>query len=106
MPNIQEKYAKPFLKWAGGKTQLLRQFVNYFPRELEKGEIENYYEPFLGSGAVFFFIVQNYPIKKAFLSDINEELVLFFNVVKIDVSALIEGLDKIGKAGLLFAKQK
>ena len=92
MPNPQEKYAKPFLKWAGGKTQLLNQFVNYFPEELKKGETKNYYEPFLGSGAVFFFIAQNYPIKKAYLSDINEELILTFTVVKRDVSILIKKL--------------
>ena len=86
------KYAKPFLKWAGGKTQLLDKFVNYFPPELAEGKIENYYEPFLGSGAVFFYIVQNYPIKKAFLSDINEELVLTFKVVQKDPYNLIEEL--------------
>jgi DNA adenine methylase len=88
----EQKYARPFLKWAGGKTQLLQQFSNYFPKELKNGEIENYYEPFLGSGAVFFFIKQNYPIKKAFLTDINEELILTFNVVKSDVTELIEEL--------------
>jgi len=44
------------LKWAGGKTQLLEKFIKYFPDELKNGEIENYYEPFLGSGAVFFFL--------------------------------------------------
>jgi len=95
MSNIQEKYAKPFLKWAGGKTQLLNQFHNYFPKELKKGELENYYEPFLGSGAVFLFIAQKYPIKKAYLSDINEELVLTFNVVKNDVHSLIKELKKL-----------
>lgn len=91
----EQKYAKPFLKWAGGKTQLLQQFSNYFPKELKNGEIENYYEPFLGSGAVFFFIKQNYPIKKAFLTDINEELILTFNVVKSDVTELIEELKNL-----------
>ncbi len=92
---IEQKYAKPFLKWAGGKTQLLDQFSKYFPEELKNGKIENYYEPFLGSGAVFFFIVQNYRIEKAFLSDINEELILTFNVVKKDVLILIEELKQL-----------
>jgi len=92
---IEQKYAKPFLKWAGGKTQLLQKFSDYFPQELKNGKIENYYEPFLGSGAVFFFIKQNYPIKKAFLTDINEELILTFNVVKSDVTELIEELKSI-----------
>ncbi|MCZ7609708.1 MAG: Dam family site-specific DNA-(adenine-N6)-methyltransferase [Ignavibacterium sp.] len=92
---IEQKYAKPFLKWAGGKTQLLDQFSKYFPKELKNGKIENYYEPFLGSGAVFFFVAQNYRIEKAFLSDINEELILSFNVVKEDVPILIEELKQL-----------
>lgn len=92
---VEQKYAKPFLKWAGGKTQLINQFIQYFPEELKNGEIENYHEPFLGSGAVFFFVAQNYPIRKAYLSDINEELILTFNVVKRDVLLLIEELKKL-----------
>ncbi|MHB1686375.1 MAG: DNA adenine methylase [Ignavibacteriaceae bacterium] len=84
--------AKPFLKWAGGKTQLLEQFINYFPGELIDGSLKNYYEPFLGSGAVFFFIVQNFPIKKAYLSDINEDLILTFSVVQRNVYKLIDEL--------------
>ncbi|GAB6283430.1 MAG: DNA adenine methylase [Ignavibacterium sp.] len=92
---VEQKYAKPFLKWAGGKTQLLDQFSMFFPKELKDGKIENYYEPFLGSGAVFFFIAQNYNIKNAYLSDINEDLIPTFNVVKRNVSALIEELKKL-----------
>lgn len=84
--------AKPFLKWAGGKTQLLEQFTRYFPPELKDGSLKNYYEPFLGSGAVFFFIAQNYPIKKAYLSDVNEDLVLTFSVVQRNVFELIDNL--------------
>lgn len=84
--------AKPFLKWAGGKTQLLKQFVNYFPPELKNGSIKNYYEPFLGGGAVFFFIAQNYPLKKAYLSDVNEDLILTFSVVQRNVNELIDEL--------------
>lgn len=44
--------AKPFLKWAGGKTQLLEQFVDHFPKELNEEKLYNYYEPFLGGRAV------------------------------------------------------
>ena len=47
--------AKPFLKWAGGKSQLIEQFKAYFPPELAEGKIHRYVEPFVGSGAVFFF---------------------------------------------------
>lgn len=93
MQEIKLTYARPFLKWAGGKTQLLEQFQKYFPDELKNGLIHNYYEPFLGSGAIFFFIAQNYPIRKAFLSDINEDLVLTFLVVQNYVYELIDELD-------------
>lgn len=92
MDNRDLSIAKPFLKWAGGKTQLLEQFVEYFPPELKNGSLKNYYEPFLGGGAVFFFIAQNYPIKKAYLSDVNEDLVLTFSVVQQNVFELINEL--------------
>ena len=46
--------AKPFLKWVGGKRQLLSQFENLYPTELKQRKIKNYYEPFVGGGAVFF----------------------------------------------------
>lgn len=95
MNNIDLRTAKPFLKWAGGKTQLLEQFKEYFPPELINGTLSNYYEPFLGSGAVFFFIAQNYPIKKAYLSDINEDLVLTFSVVQQNVYELIDELSSL-----------
>ncbi len=91
------KLAKPFLKWAGGKSQLINQFVFLFPEELKRGEIKNYCEPFLGSGAVFFYIAQNYPIEKAILSDINEEIVLTFNVVKKNTKELIQRLKGLKK---------
>jgi len=92
MDNINLSIAKPFLKWAGGKTQLLQQLTEYFPPELKNGSLKNYYEPFLGGGAVFFFIAQNYTIKKAYLSDVNEDLVLTFSVVQQNVFELIEQL--------------
>ena len=93
--SIKELKAKPFLKWAGGKTQLLEQFEKYFPEELIKGKIKYYIEPFLGSGAVYFFVIQKYNIKKAYLADINEELVLTYNVVKNDVQTLIKELKNL-----------
>lgn len=87
---ISSNIVRPFLKWAGGKTQLLNTLDEYFPIELKEGHIKNYYEPFLGSGAVFFFIAQNYHVKNAFLSDINEDLVITFQVVQRNVQELIE----------------
>lgn len=81
--------AKPFLKWAGGKTQLLPQYRRYYPAELASGVIGRYVEPFLGGGAVYLDIVQRYRITEAHLFDINEELILAYSVVQRDPQALI-----------------
>ena len=64
--------AKPFLKWAGGKGQLINTFDEMFPSELKKGKIKTYIEPFVGGGAVLFHVLQNYDIEKAHIKDINK----------------------------------
>ncbi len=88
---IAEK-PKPFVKWVGGKRQLLTQFrlMNLYPPE--KFDIKNgkYFEPFVGGGAVFFDLLP----ETAFLSDLNNELVITYNVVKNDVENLIKSLKK------------
>jgi DNA adenine methylase len=89
--------AKPFLKWAGGKGQLLQKFEQLYPQELKDKKIKNYYEPFLGSGAVFFDVVQKFKVQHAYLYDINPELVLTYNVVKNDVAALTDFLFRFEK---------
>ena len=55
----QVEPVRPFLKWAGGKGQLLKKFKSLYPAELVDGKIMTYCEPCIGSGAVFFEIVQN-----------------------------------------------
>ncbi len=92
--------ARPFLKWAGGKGQLIEQFEPRFPPELETGSIRTFVEPFVGAGAVFFHVAREYPIQRAFLSDINEELVLTYNVIKRRVGELIDELRNISAAYL------
>lgn len=74
-----------FIKWAGGKTQLLRQFETFFPTQFNK-----YYEPFLGSGAVFFYLRNLYPEKGFFLSDNNAELINCYEIVKNELEILLE----------------
>lgn len=93
--NKNKILARPFMKWAGGKGQLLNQFISFYPSELKSGQIENYYEPFIGGGAVFFDIVQKFRIKKAFLFDINKELVLTYKVIQNNVLKLMEHLESI-----------
>ncbi|MDP3105120.1 MAG: DNA adenine methylase [Candidatus Methanoperedens sp.] len=73
-----------FIKWAGGKTQLLNQFVDFFPKQFNK-----YFEPFLGSGAVFYYIKNRYPDKEFCLSDNNQELINCYEIIKDDVEGLL-----------------
>lgn len=84
--------ARPFLKWAGGKTQLLGQLRSYYPPGLSQGQLKRYVEPFLGGGAVFLDVAQSHDIAEAFLSDINPELILAYSVVQRDPDRLIERL--------------
>ncbi len=86
---------KPVLKWAGGKGQLLDQIEEKLPLKLKMGGIKRYIEPFVGGGAVFFNIYNNYQIHEAFLFDINPELIILYNVIKYDVEHLILELNKI-----------
>ena len=73
-----------FVKWAGGKQQLIEQFKPFFPKKFN-----NYFEPFVGSGAVAFYIIQEFNPPNVFLCDINAELINAFNTIKSDVKALI-----------------
>jgi DNA adenine methylase len=98
--------ARPFLKWAGGKSQLLEKFQSLYPPELREGKIRTYYEPFLGSGAVFFHVAQQYAIKQACLYDINEELILAYSVVQSDVNSLLEILSRYQKKYKKLDKEK
>lgn len=88
---IKEK-PKPFVKWVGGKRQLLTQFRlrNLFPPELFDPIKNTYFEPFVGGGAVFFDLLP----KNAVLSDMNNELVTTYNVIKNNVEELIKSLKK------------
>lgn len=87
--------ARPFLKWAGGKTQLLSQLAVHYPAGLYDGSVNRYVEPFLGGGAVFLDVVQRFPIEEAFLFDVNRELILAYRVVKEAPDALIARLKKL-----------
>lgn len=75
----------PFIKWAGGKRALIPRLAHHLP-----DRIGTYWEPFLGGGAVFFAFAER--IERAILSDINEELVCTYQVVKDQVEGLIERL--------------
>jgi DNA adenine methylase len=84
---------RPFLKWAGGKTQLLGEFNKRLPEELKSGEITKYAEPFIGGGAVFFFLNQKFSFEHSTICDANGELILTYRVIKKSVKQLIDRLE-------------
>lgn len=81
---------KPFLKWAGGKSQLLTQIEAYYP--FQDGSITRYAEPFIGGGAVLFDILNKFELEAVYISDINPDLINTYQVIRSDVTALIEQL--------------
>lgn len=98
--------AKPFVKWAGGKSSLIPQITKYFPFELKNGQIEKYVEPFVGGGAVLIDILQKYDVKQAYAFDINKDLINCYNVIKYKVEDLILKLDKKEKKFLALDKDE
>ena len=89
--------AKPFLKWAGGKTQLLEEFTKRIPKELSEGKLPVFIEPFIGGGAVFFHFNSLFEFDECHIFDINEELILAYTVVRNNVEDLIDNLGDIEK---------
>jgi len=85
--------ARPFLKWAGGKTQLLTQISKRLPVEMKNGEISNYVEPFVGGGAVFFYLSRKFSFDHRTILDANEELILAYRVIKKSTKRLIHELE-------------
>ena len=83
--------ASPFLKWAGGKSQLLAQFEELYPAA---GSVKRYIEPFVGAGAVFFDVRNRLQPRHVFLSDNNAELVNVWQCLQTDVEAVITELAK------------
>ena len=96
MKNLKEISAKPFIKWVGGKTQLLEEVKKSLPADLRAREGITYVEPFVGGGAVLFWILQEYPnIEKAVINDINAELICTYRAIKNNVETLISELERI-----------
>lgn len=84
-------HGKPFLKWAGGKGQLLDKIASYLPNNIS--EIDTYIEPFVGGGAVLFWLISHYPsIKRVVINDLNTELVNLYLSIKLSVEELISEL--------------
>jgi len=98
--------AKPFLKWAGGKGQLLQQLSEHLPGCINN-EPFTYIEPFVGGGAMLFFMLQRFGnIRKAVINDVNEDLILTYCTIRDDVEPLIERLQRLEHEYLSIDDQK
>ena len=96
MKRLDTYPARPFIKWVGGKTKLLDDIKNSLPRDLSQRAGMTYVEPFVGGGAVLFWILQEYPnITRAIINDINAKLICTYRVVKYDVENLIIELTRL-----------
>ena len=84
------KLVRPFLKWAGGKRQLLPEIESYLPSDRANLSKHTYYEPFIGGGAVFFHL----QLKKAVVSDSNQELINCYQTIKDSLDDLIVELTR------------
>jgi DNA adenine methylase len=89
------RIAKPFLKWAGGKTQLINDIEKSLPKDLIKNKF-TYIEPFVGSGAVLFWMINNvHNLQKAVINDINEDLINTYRTISSKPKELISILETL-----------
>ena len=82
---MSEVKVPTFVKWAGGKKQLLVQFNKFFPEKIER-----YFDVFAGGGAVAFYVIQKYQPKEVFISDTNKELIDTYEVIRDNLEELIK----------------
>ena len=88
--------AKPFIKWVGGKSQLIDQLDAQLPADFNRWDNVTYIEPFVGGGAMLFYMLQRYPnIQHAVINDINPDLVTCYRTVKESPEQLIDSLKDI-----------
>lgn len=107
MKNIMINKGKPFIKWVGGKTQLIESIEKVLPKDFNNQTNLTYIEPFVGGGAVLFWILQKYPnIKRAVINDINPDLTTTYNIIKTNPKELIIELRSISSEYLPLSEEK
>lgn len=100
-------HAKPFIKWVGGKTQLLDEIDRKLPADFAERKDLTYIEPFVGGGAALFWILQKFPnIENAVICDINRDLMTTYLVIKNQPEKLIAFLQKIQNSYLSLDDEK
>ena len=99
----KEVKIKPFLKWAGGKGQLIEKIERFYPFDKK---INKYAEPFIGGGAVLFDILNKFELEKIYISDVNLELLNCYKVIKEKVQELINELKGFENEFLVKVKEE
>lgn len=94
---MTQSIAKPFIKWVGGKSQLLPQLTKIINDIYSENPIQSYIEPFIGGGALFFWLKSYRNINSAVISDVNPDLILTYRVVQQFVHQLINELSHLEK---------
>lgn len=92
--NNHNSVLKPFVKWAGGKGQIVRELEKMLPINGEK-DLTKYCEPMVGGGALFFNILSKYDFEEMYIGDINAELINAYQVIKRNIDSLIEKLQEM-----------
>ena len=93
---LVESAAKPFVKWVGGKSQLIEQLEALLPADFDRWKDVTYIEPFVGGGAMLFYMLQAHPnIQKAVINDINPNLTTCYKIVRDNPSDLVNSLRAI-----------
>lgn len=88
--------AKPFIKWAGGKRQLIPTLEKSLPYKFSEIGDLTYIEPFVGGGAMLFFLLQKFSnIKRAIINDLNSNLIVAYNTVRDNPEGLVYELSKV-----------
>lgn len=99
--------SKPFLKWAGGKNQLLSKIEKAIPQQYFSGEPFTYIEPFVGGGAVLFWMLRSFPnLKKAIINDVNKDLIVTYQTIKNQPYLLIDALAILQKEYLNYSEHE
>lgn len=87
-------HVKPFIKWAGGKSQLIKQIQDYYPFATNK-DITKYVEPFVGGGAILFDILNKFKLNEMYINDINCELINTYKTIRDNPYELIQSLEEL-----------
>lgn len=99
--------AKPFIKWVGGKSQLIEQLDAQLPADFGNWKNVTYIEPFVGGGAMLYYMLQNYPnIGRAVINDINPDLTTCYRTIRDNPQQLVHSLKDIQSAYLTLQSEE